>query len=119
MEAISVILTILSLVIGIAKLVIGSDKPAPREKEYFITANLKVPVDTIKACGIEEGEAVTLQPSGDMVTINVTATGTSWTPVQLGSVSDYELYSKVSLGRAKAKIFAINGDVVTIEFKYI
>lgn len=120
MEAISIIITIISLVLGVIKLVSGDDKPAQRrEKDYFVTANLKVPVETIRASGIEAGETVTLQPSGDLQTTNIMATGTSWTPVHLGNIIDYELFAKVSKGRATAKIFAINGDVVTIEFKYL
>lgn len=119
MEAISIILTVISLGIGIAKLVSGGDKHEAQPKEYFVTANLKVPVETVKASGIEADDPVTLQLTGEIQTVSVHASGTSWTPVHLGNIIDYELYSKVSTNRAKAKIYAINGDVVTLEFKYI
>lgn len=118
MEAISIILTVISLVLGIAKLVGGGDKAAPQPKEYFVTANLKVPVETVKASGIDVGEAVTLQLTNEPQTVSIHAQGTSWTPVHLGNVTDYELYSKVSQNNARARIYAINGDVVTLEFVY-
>lgn len=117
MEAISIIITVISLILGIIKLVSG-DKSPERQKEYFVTANLKVPVETVKTSGIDVGEAVTLQLTGEPQTVSVHAQGTSWTPVHLGNVIDYELYSKVSSNNARARIYAINGDVVTLEFVY-
>ena len=119
MDTISIIITVISLAIGIVKLVSGGDKPAAKGKEYFVTSNLTVPVETIKASGIDAGEAVTLKLGEEIQTVSVHATGTSWTPVHLGNITDYELYSKVSNDRAKATIYAINGDIVTLEFKYI
>ncbi len=118
MEAISIIITVISLILGIVKLVSGGDKSPERQKEYFVTANLKVPIETVQSSGIDAGETVTLQPTGEPQTVSVHATGTSWTPVHLGNITDYELYSKVSQSRASAKIYAINGDVVTLEFVY-
>ncbi|WP_294822366.1 hypothetical protein [uncultured Flavobacterium sp.] len=117
MEAISIIITIISLILGIVKLVSG-DKSDTQRKEYFVTANLKVPVETVKASGIDVGEAVTLQLTGEPQTVSVHGQGTSWTPVHLGNITDYELYSKVSGNNARARIYAINGDIVTLEFVY-
>ncbi|MGQ2983918.1 hypothetical protein [Flavobacterium sp.] len=118
MEAISIVITVISLILGIVKLVSGGDKSPERQKEYFVTANLTVPVETVKTSGIDVGDAVTLELTGETQTVSIHAQETSWTSVHLGNVTDYELFTKVSQNNARARIYAINGDVVTLEFVY-
>ena len=118
MEAISIILTLISIGSIILKFAGKFSGDGPAEKEYMITANLTMNPETITTSGIGIGETVTLAPAQETHKIDLFATGTSWTPVSLGSIVDAELSYKVMQKKAIAKIFAINGDLVTVELKY-
>lgn len=120
MEAISIILTIISigsLIVKFASKVSGSSGSIG-EPDYMITANMKMHPQDIANSGIEAGETVTLKAAHETHKIDLFATGTSWTPVLLGSIVDAELSYKLEQTRASAKIYAINGDLVTVELKY-
>jgi hypothetical protein len=121
MEAISIILTIISigsLILKFASKASGGSSGSGREPEYMITANMKMHPQDIANSGIETGELVTLTPASETHKVDLFATGTSWTPVLLGSIVDAELFYKLQQRKASAKIYAINGNLVTVELKY-
>ena len=121
MQVVSAIFTVISIVLFIIKLAnrfSGDSSEEHGEKEYFITADLKVDEETVTTINLEAGEPVTLSTDPGSHIVTVVATGTSWTPVSLGTLADAELYYKVMQRAVTAKVYAINGDIVTVEFKY-
>lgn len=120
MEAISTVLTVLSIIIWIVSKVSNSSSSSSSSStvpEYDITANLKVDPALINQLNLGAGDAVTLECINGQ-DVNVIVQGSSWTPVSIGTISDIELSHKVRQKLARAKIFTINGDLVTVEFKY-
>ena len=121
MDTISILLTIVSLGLGVIKLFSGSGSgsgsTAKTPDDFYITANLTVDPKVIAHMNLEGGDPVTLE-SAENNDVNVIAKGSSWTPEVIGTITDFELHQKVQRRAATAKIFTVNGGVVTLEFKY-
>ena len=93
-------------------------KPALTPDDFNITSNLTVPKDKIAQLQLKAGDYLMLELT-DNAEVDVVVKDNRDETTVLGTINDPELYYKVRQKIASASIFAISGDIVTVEFKYL
>jgi len=106
----------LSLTFYIVRRIIRHYDTGPTQ--YFIKSNLETGEALIKKLGLTAGEQVSLTNGSTGFEVHVEARGTGSTYELIGKIEDNELFINVHQKMARGKIYAIDGDVVTVEFNY-
>lgn len=87
------------------------------KREYVVTTEIKVNFGLFKSLELRPGDPVFLA-SGALAPEVVLSVYPQDAVHILGIVSDKELFTKVGLCKAKAKVLFIVNDIVKVEFTY-